>query len=273
MDIIERKRKEFTEKDFSKATTFIEFLLEAEHEFNSAQNDQQNGNDDKKSVKYMTNAEMIAQCVLFFLAGYDTTATTITMALYNLALNPDKQQLAYEEVERIIQQEDGSGGGLESLIFESYGTKFEYINGIVNETLRMTPPATFLERRCMNDCLLKTDDDRMKVLVKKEEIVQIPVWALHYNEEYFPEPEKFRPERFCKETSDNFPNYAYLPFGSGPRACVAKSLALLEAKMALVWLMKNFKFSKCEQTMIPIEFYNQAGFLSPKNIYLRVERR
>ncbi|XP_027196234.2 cytochrome P450 3A56-like [Dermatophagoides pteronyssinus] len=275
LDIIERKRKEFIEKDFSKASTFIEFLIEAEHEYNMLQQKNNNEDDEKKTVKYMTNSEMIAQCVLFFLAGYDTTATTITMALYNLALNPDKQQLAYQEVERILQQQqlDDDKDPLESLVLDSFGTKFEYINGIVNETLRMTPPATFLERRCENDFVLKTEDDRIKFLVKKDEIIQIPVWALHYNEEYFPEPENFRPERFCKETADNFPNYAYLPFGSGPRACVAKSLALLEAKMALVWLIKNFQFSKCTKTTIPVEFYNQGGFLSPKDIYLSVERR
>ncbi|XP_075589004.1 cytochrome P450 3A24-like [Dermatophagoides farinae] len=277
LDIIERKRKEFDEKDFSKASTFIEFLIEAEHEWIISQQQQKtdDGSVEKKPVKYMTNTEMIAQCVLFFLAGYDTTATTITMALYNLSLNPDKQELAYQEIERITreQQANDCEDPLESLALESYGSKFEYINGIVNETLRMTPPGTVIERRCENDFVLKTEDDRIKLQVKKDEIIQIPVWALHYNEEFFPEPEKFRPERFCKETAENFPNYAYLPFGSGPRACVAKSLALLEAKMALVWLIKNFRFSKCGKTKIPVEFYNQGGFLSPKDIYLSVERR
>ncbi|KAH7639178.1 cytochrome p450-like protein [Dermatophagoides farinae] len=286
IDLIERKRKEFAKKDFSKASTFLEFLLEAEHELENQQQkidnntnnniSLENGDNDKKAIKYMNNDEIIAQCVLFFLAGYDTTATTITMALYYLALNPDKQQLAYEEVERIVSEfENGQQNDdkLQSLSFETIGKKFDYINGVVNETLRMTPPAPFTERRCMNDCLLSTEDGQFSVSIRKDDIIQIPIWCLHYNEEYFPESEKFCPERFGPDNDHKYPNYAYLPFGSGPRACVAKSLALMEAKLALIWLIKNFKFNKCDKTKIPVEFYNQGGLLSPRDIFLKVERR
>ena len=126
-DLIERKRIEFAQKDFSKASTFIEFLLEAEHEL---ENQQQKINNNEKTIKYMNNDEIIAQCVLFFLAGYDTTATTITMALYYLALNPDKQQICYEEVNRIISENqiDENKDPLQSLSFENIGSKFGYVN-------------------------------------------------------------------------------------------------------------------------------------------------
>ena len=114
----------------------------------------------------------------------------------------------------------------------------------------------------------------MKINVKKDDLIQIPVTYLHYNEKYFPEPEKFQPERFIAgHPLNSFHKYAYLPFGSGPRACVAKSLALLEAKMGVVWLIKNFKFSRCDKTKVPIEFFNQGGFLSPRDITVKVEPR
>ncbi|OTF70710.1 hypothetical protein BLA29_012914 [Euroglyphus maynei] len=108
----------------------------------------------------------------------------------------------------------------------------------------MTPPAPLTERRCVNDSVLTTEDGRCSVSIRKDDIIQIPIWSLHYNEEYFPEPEKFLPERFSHDYEHKYPNYAYLPFGSGPRACVAKSLALMEAKIALIWLIKHFKFDK-----------------------------
>ena len=66
----------------------------------------------------------------------------------------------------------------------------------------------------------------------------------------------FHPERFCPKNGQKFPKYAYLPFGSGPRACVAKSLALLEAKLALIWLIKNFQFNKCDKTKVSIMIDN-----------------
>ncbi|XP_075675795.1 cytochrome P450 3A31-like [Dermatophagoides pteronyssinus] len=271
-ELIERKRIEFAQKDFSKASTFIEFLLEAEHEL---ENQQQKINNNEKTIKYMNNDEIIAQCVLFFLAGYETTATTITMALYYLALNPDKQQVCYEEVNRIISENEinENQDPLQSLSFENIGSKFGYVNAVIDETLRLIPPGSFTERSCVKDTVLTTEDGRYSITIQKGDIIQIPIYCLHYDEEYFPEPEKFIPERFIRDSGNKHPNYAYLPFGAGPRACVAKSLALMEAKLALIWLIKNFKFDKCAKTKIPVEFYNQGGLLSPRDIFLKVERR
>ena len=275
-EIIVQKRKQYEqEKGFSKASNFIEFLLEAENEYAAIQRKQmQNSepnNDNGKPIKYISEDEMIAQCILFFFGGFHPTTIMIMLACYRLALNPDKEKLAYEEVCRVASRYDNV---LESIPFESLGSEFEYICAVIDESLRMTPVQVIIERLCEHDCVLTTEDGRYNVPVKKDEIVQIPVYALHYNDEYFPQPEQFRPERFCKKTADNFPNYAYLPFGSGPRVCVAKSLALLEAKMALIWLIKNFHMTKCPiRTKDPLDFNYQAGMLVPKDIALKFERR
>lgn len=246
----------------------------------------------------MTNEELVSQCVLFFLAGYETTATLISLSVYFLALNPDKQQLAFEEVSAIISElkkenEDNVQDDLELISYEHYQSKFEYITGVINESLRLSPPAPIVERRVNNDFVLKSDDGKINLQVKKDEVIQVPVWALHHNEEYFPEPKKFLPERHFGENGNAYPKYAFLPFGSGPRACLAKSLVLFEAKMALVALIKNFKFHKCDKTkvgarlqnqlnsingftfnfQVPLDYLNQGGFLSPRDVYLKVEKR
>lgn len=207
----------------------------------------------------MSFEEMLAQCVQFFMAGYDTTASLIALSLYYLALNPDKQEQAYLNICETIFENIGlerkteinaEDYNLQLLSYECYQNRLEYISAIINETLRLAPPIPVTERRCMKDCTLITDDGKYRISVKKDNIIQIPIWAMHYNDEYFPQPEQFIPERFCTDTGQNFPKYAFLPFGSGPRACVAKSLALLEVKMALVNLIWNFKFIKCDKTKV-----------------------
>lgn len=217
----------------------------------------------------MTNEELVSQCVLFFLAGYETTATLVSLSVYFLALNPDKQKLAFEEVSQTISQlrkenPDHDKDDLDLIPYEYYQSKFEYLTGVINESLRLSPPAPFVERRVDNDFVLKTSDGKINLQVKKGEMIQIPVWALHHDKEYFPEPEQFLPERHFGENGNKFPKYAFLPFGSGPRACLAKSLVLFEAKMALVALINTFKFDKCEKTKVSsiqtIEFQIKLSF-------------
>jgi hypothetical protein len=84
------------------------------------------------------------------------------------------------------------------------------------ETLRKYPPVTFLTRRCNKDCRISGTD----LVLEKGVQVVIPVLGLHQDPEYFPDPEKFLPERFTEENKNQRPNYVYLPFGEGPRVCI-----------------------------------------------------
>src|SRR5699024_2527852 len=94
---------------------------------------------------------------------------------------------------------------------------------------RLCPPAGMTERRVGRDYRLETSDGKVRIDLKKDDMVQFPIYHLHHNEKYFPEPEQFMPERFVGEPTHH--KYAYIPFGAGPRNCVARSLALLEAKL------------------------------------------
>src|SRR5690348_1488821 len=94
----------------------------------------------------MSNDEIVAQCVLFFIAGYDTTATTITMACYYLAVNQDKQQKLHEEIITVLeklkadQQKEDPNSGLDDpyrLVTIDSLSQFEYLSAVINETLRL----------------------------------------------------------------------------------------------------------------------------------------
>lgn len=91
---------------------------------------------------------------------------------------------------------------------------------------------------------------------------------------YYKDPEEFRPERFESKEVANRPSCAYLPFGEGPRICPGLRFGMMQAKVGLVALLTNFKFSPTERTQEPLVFDKLSGILAPKGgIYLKVEKR
>ena len=103
--------------------------------------------------------------------------------------------------------------------------------------------------------------------------MNILVYAIHHNEEYYPSPDKFKPERFLPENRDQIKPFTYLPFGSGPRNCVGMRFALLEAKLALAKIITKYKFVKSKNTQVPLTFLPNRLVLTPKSIIIGVERR
>ena len=147
----------------------------------------------------------------------------------------------------------------------------KYLDGLISETFRVFPVAPFIERRASEEYSFEYNGKTIKI--EKDMIVHIPSYAMQMDEEYFPEPNKFKPERFFPENRTHHP-YSYLPFGAGPRNCLGMRLALLEAKLALIHTVYNYKFTTCENTSIPLKVnLDGAGVLSPKEVILRVEKR
>lgn len=95
--------------------------------------------------------------------------------------------------------------------------------------------------------------------------IMIPVYGMHHDPDYFEEPSKFKPERFSPENVKNRPACAFLPFGDGPRNCIGLRFGMMQAKIGLVVLLKNFVFSTTPKTDIPLEFSSLKLVLSPKN--------
>lgn len=101
----------------------------------------------------------------------------------------------------------------------------------------------------------------------------MPIFAVHRNPKFWPEPEKFDPDRFTEENKAKRPEYSYVPFGIGPRICLGMRLALMEAKMAIVYMVQNFTFSTCEQTEIPVTL-DKGNILRAENgILLKINQR
>ncbi|GJQ70005.1 Cyp6g1 [Trypoxylus dichotomus] len=196
--------------------------------------------------------EIVAQAMLFFLAGYETTNSTITFAIYEISLNKEIQSKLRKEINNSI-------GNNEEFLY--YALKdMSYLHKIVCETLRKYPPAPLLGRICTKDYTIPDSS----IVLEKGTAIMIPLMGLHYDPLHFPNPQTFDPERFSDANIAKRHPFCYLPFGDVQRNCIGKRIGLLAVKMALAHLIRNFEFELTEGTKFPLE-------LSPKTFLLATD--
>lgn len=165
-----------------------------------------------------TDNELLAQCFLFFFAGFETSSTMLTFVAYELVVNQDVQQKLYEEIVNVDEQLDGKRISYDAL------QKMKYLDQVICETLRKWPAAPQTDRTCVKDYIY--DDGKLKFKIEKGSNIIFPVLGLHRDPKYFPNPEKFDPERFSEENKHQILPDAYTPFGVGPRNCIGELIVL-----------------------------------------------
>uniref|UniRef100_A0A8D1F3E5 unspecific monooxygenase n=1 Tax=Sus scrofa TaxID=9823 RepID=A0A8D1F3E5_PIG len=209
--------------------------------------------------KGLSDEELVAQGVIFIFAGYETTSSSLSLLVYELATHPDVQQKLQEEIDATFPNKaPPTYDGL---------AQMEYLDMVVNESLRIFPVTPRLERVC------KKDVEIHGVSVPKGTVMMVPVFSIHRDPELWPEPEEFRPERFSKKNKDTINPYTYLPFGTGPRNCIGMRFALMNMKLALVRVLQNFSFKPCKETQIPLKISSQGLIQPEKPIVLMVVPR
>ncbi|KOC70829.1 Cytochrome P450 6k1 [Habropoda laboriosa] len=154
---------------------------------------------------------LVGQSAIFFVAGRESSVTTITMTLYQLAKHPEYQKRAREEIQEVLKEH--------GMTYESY-QKMKYLNQIISEILRMYPPAPLIDRVAKFDYKIPGT----KVVVEKGTPVYVALGGLHYDAKYHPDPHSFNPDRFSDENKDKIVPFSYMPFGEGPRACIGKTV-------------------------------------------------
>ncbi|XP_067931669.1 cytochrome P450 3A11-like [Watersipora subatra] len=174
------------------------------------------------SSKGLTKNEVIANAILFFLAGYETTSLTLHYVFYELAMNPDVQERLYDEIKENV--------GSDIATYEEL-MKMELDRLVDRET---TVEGIQLPTGCM---------------------VSAMVYAIHHDPEIWPEPSRFDPEKFSPANKEGRHQYAWIPFGLGNRNCIGMRLALLELKVVIVKIVSNFMLEPCAETPSkPIKF-------------------
>jgi len=211
--------------------------------------------------KKISDDEIDAQGLLFILAGYETTAASLNFTTYLLAKNPEVQEKLRKEIlEKFDPQTKPNYDNVTSL---------EYLDMVMSESLRVYPPIPLHFGRWAN---------KERVICGKKVPqgtgVLAATWALHHDPAFWEDPWKFDPERFSIENRDKIIEMTYLPFGDGPRNCIGRRFALMEAKMALVEVFRRYKVSICDQTPEPLPIRNKGLTLAVEGdkIFLKAEK-
>uniref|UniRef100_A0A182JKW9 Uncharacterized protein n=1 Tax=Anopheles atroparvus TaxID=41427 RepID=A0A182JKW9_ANOAO len=215
----------------------------------------------------MSEAEMVAQCIIFFFAGFDTVSTCLTFLAHELTVNRDVQDKLYEEIR---ETKESLGGG--PLTYDAV-QKMQYMDMVVSEALRMWAPAPSTDRICVRDYVVD-DGENLRFTIDKGTVVFIPIAGLHHDPRYYPNPQKFDPERFSPENRDKINPSTYLPFGIGPRNCIGSRFALMEVKAIIYSMLMEFTFEKTPNTQIPLRLARGfAGMRSEKGVFVELRPR
>ncbi|XP_050513843.1 cytochrome P450 6k1-like [Diabrotica virgifera virgifera] len=194
---------------------------------------------------------LVSNAIFLLIAGPETTASIISFALYELALNPDIQEKLRNEIKDNYEIHKG-------FTYEGI-QKNKYLDMVVHETLRKYGVIAFLDREAVTDYRLEGTD----LVIEKGMTVYIPVFATMRDPKHFPNPEQFDPERFA-DTNVNSDGLIYFPFGEGPKACIGKRLGHLAVAACLSHVLLKFNIGKCETTPDPVEFETKSFTLQSK---------
>ncbi|XP_018336205.1 cytochrome P450 9e2 [Agrilus planipennis] len=194
----------------------------------------------------ITDEDITAQAMVFFLGGFDTTSSMMSFAIAELAVNPEIQQRLREEINDVVER---TGGKIK---YEDIN-RMKYFDMVISETLRKWALAVFLDRQAVKPYTISQENGKPALRIEEGDVIWIPVYSIHRDPKYYPDPEKFDPERFSDERKHEIKPFTFLPFGTGPRNCIGSRFALLEAKIALFNILIHFEVVPTSKVTLPLK--------------------
>ncbi|AXB56493.1 cytochrome P450 [Flavobacterium fluviale] len=173
----------------------------------------------------MSVKQLIDEIKILFIAGHETTANALTFTLHLLGNSPDVQEKVFEEITKIE---------LETYDVVEQLQKMTYTNAVLNESMRLYPPAWITDRQNVED------DTLAGFNIKKGTLIGVSFYELHRNPKYWENPNVFNPDRFLGEQKKQSMQYFY-PFGAGPRMCIGAGFAIYEMCLAISYIVKKYK--------------------------------
>ena len=217
----------------------------------------------KKTVE-LDEDIIVSNCLVFLAAGYDTTGMTLAVMGYFLSKYPEIQAKLQNEIDQAYEENDGE--------FPEFNViqELPYLDMCIMETLRMIPVAGALFRACNKDYIFPGTT----IAVKENDLVIIPVSAIHKDQKYYPNPEEFNPENFSKEAKNSRSPYTFQGFGQGPRGCLGMRFALLEAKVAMMEVLHSysFKYSEKNPEVLEIDPESETGYIKG-GLFAKIQKR
>ncbi|OXU20779.1 hypothetical protein TSAR_005269 [Trichomalopsis sarcophagae] len=189
---------------------------------------------------------IVADVIIFYMDMYETSSTSLASIFYQLSRHPDIQAKLREHVTEVVQSEGDGRVTYESL------KRMTYLDQVINEALRILSPLGALTKLCSEPIRL-TGSDGITCELRPGDPVFVSIQALHLDEKYWPDPERFDPDRFAAENEAQRNKMAFLVFGEGPRMCVGMRLGLMVVKMTIANLLMNYQVEASPKTKLPLE--------------------
>jgi cytochrome P450 len=195
----------------------------------------------------LTSEELRDQVLTLFLAGFETVANALSWTWLLLGQNPDAERRLHAEIDAVV------GGRLPTL---EDMARLEYTGMVLSESMRLYPPAWAMGREVLEDVSIGP------YRLRKGTMVFFSQYIVQRDPKWFPEPERFVPERFTPAAKAGRPRFAYFPFGGGGRQCIGESFAWMEATLALVTLVQRWRVELVQDQKIELQ---PKITLRPKN--------
>ena len=192
---------------------------------------------DPETGQQMSKEELVHNMQFFIVAGHETTALALSWALYLLAHSPEWQGRVRTQATAQLM---GRAAGPQDL------DAMPLVEQVLDEAMRLYPPVGLLARTAV------AKDQLCGRTVQPNDIVFLPIWALHRHDMWWQRPEKFDPGRFAPENRGKLNKYQYLPFGAGPRVCVGADFAMMQARIILATLVSRFRFTPASPGPRPV---------------------
>ena len=183
---------------------------------------------DPETGQAMDAQRLVDNLLTFYLAGHETTAKALSWTLYLLARYPEWAARLEDEVARVAGDAPIEARHIEAL---------PLTRQVLSEAMRLYPPVPIMSRQAVADARIEG------VEIRAGASVLIPIYAVHRHERRWTQPDAFQPERFAPDREAEIPRYQYMPFGAGPRVCIGRSFATLEAATLLATFVRRARFS------------------------------
>ncbi|XP_062552467.1 cytochrome P450 6d3-like [Armigeres subalbatus] len=239
---------ELREKNNTTRKDFIQLLIDLRRE------------DSSKNEVVLNFNECAANVFLFYVAGSDTTTSAISFTLHELTQNPAAMKKLQTEIDETLEKTNGE------VTYDSVKA-MAYLDQCVKETFRKYPGLAILNRECTKTYSVPNSD----YVIQKGTQIVIPLFAYGSDEKYFPEPDRYWPERFDK-LAQNYDEKAYYPFGEGPRNCIAFRMGEMVAKICLVLMLSKFNYEATQGPKI-VFAASTVGLLPKEGITLKLSTR
>jgi cytochrome P450 len=192
--------------------------------------------EDPETKRRLSPEELVHNMQFFIVAGHETTALAISWALYLLANTPQAQERARDEAQAQLGGRAAEAADLAAMPF---------ILQVLEEAMRLYPPVGLLARTVI------AEDELCGRTMRPNDILFLPIWALHRHEMWWERPDQFDPDRFSDARRPR-DRYQYLPFGAGPRVCVGANFAMMQAQIILSTLIQHFRFTPSQPQPHPV---------------------